>query len=250
MSIERHVNTEVTPWTGEHLHRYFEAQKYINSHDIVLDLACGSGYGCDILSKINGTIIYGGDIEADVISYCNKTWINNTSVHFERMNAVDLRFENAFFDKIISLETIEHLTAYEKMVAEFGRVIKPNGIVIISTPNIKVSSPGGIIINTYHTQEFTYDELKDILKAHFSDVTIFGQKYTRYFNHKHHVGMKGVEKLLLGRGIRKIPYSFRNNLFKKLFRSPLYPSPDDFRLFPDKKFIEDHCHVLFAVCKK
>lgn len=250
MSLERHLNLEVTPWTGEHLHRYFEAKKYIKAKDIVLDLACGSGYGTDILSQTDDTEVYGGDIQPEVISYCKEAWAGNRSLHFEVMDATGLRFDDHFFDKIVSLETIEHLTAYEKMVSEFSRVLKADGTVIISTPNIKISSPDGIVRNPYHTQEFTYDELENILKAAFSEVKIYGQKYTRYFGKQQAGGMQGMEKLLLTRGIRKLPYTLRNKLFTKQFSYPLYPSSGDFDLFDKKEIVEEHCHVLFAVCKK
>jgi 2-polyprenyl-3-methyl-5-hydroxy-6-metoxy-1,4-benzoquinol methylase len=250
MSLERHLNEEVTPWTGEHLHRYFEAKKYVNAGDTVLDLACGSGYGTDILSQVKDTTVYGGDIQADVIADCSKDWEANKSLHFEVMDATGLRFDDGFFDKIVSLETIEHLTAYKKMVSEFARVVKADGTVIISTPNIKVSSPDGIVVNPYHTQEFTYNELTDVLNAAFSDVKMYGQKYTRYFNKEQAAGMQGWEKLLLTRGIRKLPYSFRNTIFEKKFGRTLYPTFNDYQLFADKETIEKHCHVLFAVCKK
>ncbi|WP_158797047.1 class I SAM-dependent methyltransferase [Pedobacter sp. L105] len=249
MSLERYLNLELTPWIGEHLHRYFEAKKYIRTRDIVLDLACGSGYGTNILSQGTGAEIYGGDIQPDVINYCQKKWAGNPSLHFEVMDATALRFSAGFFDRIISLETIEHLTAYKEMVSEFCRVLKPGGVVIVSTPNIRISSPDGIVRDPYHTQEFTYDELKGILKTAFSEVSIYGQRYTRYFC-KQAPGMKEMEKLLLARGVRKLPYKLRNLLFSKQFDYPLYPSASDFDLFEIKKTVEKHCHVLFAVCKK
>jgi ubiquinone/menaquinone biosynthesis C-methylase UbiE len=250
MSVERHLNTDITPWTGEHLHRYYEAKKYLNLGDTVLDLACGSGYGSAILSEIKHSTIYGGDIEPEVIAQCKKDWANNLSLHFEVMDATKLRFDDHFFDKIISLETIEHLTGYRKMVAEFNRVTKPGGTVIISTPNIKISSPGGKIINPYHTQEFTYDELKVILTAEFAEVIIYGQQYSRYVGGQKKAGMHQLEKLLLKRGIRKLPYSFRNSVFSGIFGYSLYPAAGDFQLFIDKNYIEQNCHVLYAVCKK
>jgi 2-polyprenyl-3-methyl-5-hydroxy-6-metoxy-1,4-benzoquinol methylase len=251
MSVERYLNNEITPWTGEHIHRYLEAKKNICAGDVVLDLACGSGYGSNILSEVDNSEVYGGDIEKEAIDSCKKAWADNASLHFEIMDATDLRFSNDFFDKIVSLETIEHLTGYRKMLSEFSRVIKPNGAVIISTPNIKISSPNGEIINPYHTQEFTYDEFDKILKEQFSDVVIYGQKYTRYYtNAGTSLVMKISENLLLARGIRKLSYQFRNMIFKKLFNLDLYPSVNDFKLLSDKMVIDKKCHVLFAVCKK
>lgn len=250
MSVERHLFNEITPWTGEHIHRYMEAARYISEGDVILDLACGSGYGADILSRVENTRVYAGDIDPGVISACQNNWKDNISLNFEVMDATDLRFDNAFFNAIVSLETIEHLTAYRRMVSEFSRVIKPGGTVIISTPNIKVSSPDGNILNPFHTQEFTYQELSDLLKPEFAEVSIYGQKYIRYSGERRSPGMHSTEKILLARGIRKLPYKLRNGIFRTVFGASLYPTAVDYRMFSDREFIEENCHVLFAVCRK
>ncbi len=62
--------------------------------------------------------------------------------------------------------------------------------------------------------------------------------------------MQAIETFLLFRGVRKLPYYFRNIIFKMAFDYSLYPTENDFQLFSDKEFIEKNCHVLFAVCKK
>jgi ubiquinone/menaquinone biosynthesis C-methylase UbiE len=137
------------------------------------------------------------------------------------------------------------------MIAEFERVLKPGGQLILSTPNIKVSSPDGIVKNPYHTQEFTYDELFRILDTSFPSVQIFGQRYSRYDNKAsgNKIG-KLFEKLFLSFGIRKLPYSWRSGFMKTFFGYPLYARETDYILEKDQVRIQAECPVLFAVCKK
>ena len=161
------------------MHRYNEALLYINRDDIVLDIACGTGFGTDIIAgKTRGKVI-GGDIAANAIEECRSRW-SKGNLEFRVLDGTKLDFPDQFFNKIVSFETIEHTGQYRKMVAEFARVLKPGGELILSTPNREVSSPDGVIVNPFHIQEFTYDELKQILEASFSRVELTGQRYNRY----------------------------------------------------------------------
>ncbi len=137
------------------------------------------------------------------------------------------------------------------MAAEFARVLKPGGLLILSTPNREVSSPDGIIVNPYHIQEFTCDELRQVLENSFSKVELAGQRYTRY--DKKTTGRrtgKFFEKLFLSFGIRKLPYSWRSGFMRSFFGYPLYPRDTDFTLEKDPARIKKECPVQFAVCRK
>ena len=250
MSLERISIMKPSPWLGEHLHRYKECLNYVHNYDVILDLACGSGYGVNLISSINDTKIFGGDIDESTISQCIIDWKPQSNIFFEVMDATKLRFNDSFFNLIISLETIEHLMLYDEMLSEFYRVLVKGGIAIISTPNRNVSSPDGIIRNPYHTQEFTYDEFANVLSKYFSSIKIFGQKNIRYYNKKIFSVKFYFEKLLLMKGIRKINYRLRNFIFKKLFKDELYASEKDFILETDITQIKTKCNVLFAVCYK
>lgn len=248
MSIERYTHNIITPWTGEHLHRYNEALTYIQPGDIILDIATGSGYGAAMLARVNKSIVYGGDIDPEAIERALNAY-NKSNLHFKLMNACELPFDNNSLDKIISFETIEHTKDFEAVLIEFARTLRPNAILLLSTPNIKVSSPDGVIRNKYHTQEFTYDQLYVLLSNYFSKVEILGQFYSRYSKNAS-IWMKYFELFLLLRGIRKIPYKIRNACMKAFTGFVLYPTEKDFSLSRDKEFIENNCFVLFAICQK
>jgi ubiquinone/menaquinone biosynthesis C-methylase UbiE len=250
MSSERQPVESAGRWWGEHIHRYHEALRLINSNDAVLDIACGTGFGTDIIAgKTNGKVV-GGDIAPEAIDECRSRW-QKSNLEFKILDGTKLDFPDQYFDKIVSFETIEHTGQYKEMVAEFARVLKPGGQLILSTPNREVSSPDGIIVNPFHIQEFTCDELKQILEISFPHVQLFGQRYMRYDKRSFRRSTgKLFEKLFLSFGIRKLPYNLRSGIMKMFFGYPLYPRETDFVLEQDITRMKKECPVQFAVCQK
>jgi len=208
MSSERQPVESAGRWWGEHMHRYNEALLYINPDDIVLDIACGTGFGTDVIAGKTRSKVIGGDIAEDAIAECRSRW-SKSNLEFRVLDGTRLDFPDQFFDKIVSFETIEHTGQYREMVAEFARVLKPGGQLVLSTPNRDVLSPNGIV-NPFHIQEFTYDELKQILATSFPRVQLSGQRNIRYDKKSlHRKTGKLFEKLFLSFGIRKLPYGHR-----------------------------------------
>lgn len=250
MSSERQPVESSGRWWGEHVHRYNEAVLRINSTDIVLDIACGTGFGTNIIAgKTNGKVI-GADIAQEAVDESSKRW-NKPNLEFRVLDGTQMPFPDNYFDKIVSFETIEHTSKYREMAAEFSRVLKPNGLLILSTPNRQVSSPDGIIVNPYHVQEFTCDELREILKASFPEVELYGQRYCRYDKRSFGKSIgRFFEKLFLSFGIRKLPYSWRSGFMKLFFGYPLYARETDFLLEKDDKRMKTECPVQMAICKK
>ncbi|MDP4261657.1 MAG: class I SAM-dependent methyltransferase [Bacteroidota bacterium] len=250
MSSERQLLESEGRWWGEHVHRYRQAIKYIEPGNNVLDIACGTGFGTDILaSHTNGKVI-GGDISAGAIEECKRHW-NKPNIEFRVLDGTALEFNDHYFDVIVSFETIEHTTSYAKMLAEFSRVLKPGGRLILSTPNAAITSPDGVIHNPYHTQEFHYDELKELLAGVFPSPQVYGQRYSRYDKSSAWKKIGNVfEKIMLAFGVRKLPYGLRSGFMKFCFGYPLYPRADDFLLEDNVTKIKQQAPVLFAVCKK
>jgi len=250
MSDERQPVESAGRWWGEHVHRYREALLYIDAGDTVLDIACGTGFGTDIIAgKTTGKVI-GGDIAEEAILECRGHW-NKSNLEFRVLDGTQLDFPDQYFNKIVSFETIEHTGKYREMAAEFARVLKPGGLLILSTPNRAVSSPDGVIINPYHVQEFTCEELQQILAPLFSSVQLSGQRYARYDRKSLRLGAgKLFENLFLSFGIRKLPYGWRNAFMKLFFGYPLYPTESDYVFEKDTHRMKTECPVQFAVCRK
>jgi ubiquinone/menaquinone biosynthesis C-methylase UbiE len=93
-------------WSIEHLHRYKVIQNICKSR-IILDVACGEGYGSSILSEV-ASCVYGVDISKEAIKHASNKY-SNKKIKFIHANGENLPFDNNFFDIIVSFETIEHL---------------------------------------------------------------------------------------------------------------------------------------------
>ncbi|MDI9340650.1 MAG: class I SAM-dependent methyltransferase [Sediminibacterium sp.] len=249
MSDERQSDTTDNPWWGEHLHRYEEAGRLLGSASLtVLDLACGTGFGSDYLARL-GHIVTGGDISEASIAECQQKY-QRDKLTFMVMDACVLPFPNGVFDAVVSFETIEHTTRYHEVLNEFKRVLKPGGSIILSTPNFPVNSPKGFIENPYHTQEWNFQEFKDLLNQHFSSQRISGQKYARYdrgggFRYSL---ARYAEFILYRRGARKLPLKWQNAIIRGLIRKPMYPLSSDYVMVEREDEIKK-CKTFFAICK-
>lgn len=158
----------------EHYHRYAIALELVKGK-VVLDLACGEGYGTFMLSKYAHRIL-GMDISDDAILDAQKKYATKAeNLRFQQGSASNLTLENSTFDVVVSYETIEHLFEQSEMLSEIRRVLKPDGILIISSPNKPVYSRGGEYQNNFHVKELDFFEFDELLKKQFKAVDYFGQ---------------------------------------------------------------------------
>ena len=173
---ERYTPSELGDIRIEHYHRYAVAMQVVKDK-IVLDLACGEGYGSALLSLVANQVI-GVDISDEAIAHARTAYAARKNLKFECSNATDTSFPNAYFDLVVSFETIEHLTEQEEMLAEIRRVLKPEGILLISSPNRPVYSEGRNFKNEFHIKELNFSEFDSLLSPHFGQVDYYGQRLT------------------------------------------------------------------------
>ena len=104
----------------------------------ILDLGCGNGRDIIEIAKI-GSFVYGIDFSEEMISEAykeiEKTFINNASIKLSVSDISSLKFPNNYFDKIICSEVLEHVPDLDLAIKEIKRVLKPDGILVITTPN-------------------------------------------------------------------------------------------------------------------
>jgi len=146
----------------------YEFTKDFVKDKITLDAGCGEGYGTYYLSKYCKKII-GIDISREAIEYAKRTYYAE-NLEFQVMDLRKLEFQKSYFDAVISFAVIEHIKEYKVYISELCRVMKKDGICIISALN-KITP---ISLDAYHYQEFTPEELKELLLNYFSLVNLYG----------------------------------------------------------------------------
>ncbi len=163
---------ETSAMSLEHHHRYRFAQKYCRDKK-VLDIACGEGYGCQILSETAASV-YGCDISKEIVAHAERKY---PEIKFRVGSVAENLFAEDSFDVITCFETIEHVPAevQASALANFVKYLKPNGILIVSTPNTE--SPQHVP-NSFHKKEFNEKEFCRFLQKYFSFVKIIGQNIT------------------------------------------------------------------------
>lgn len=98
-----------------------------------LDAGCAKGFLLKIASR-HGWKPHGFDVSAYAVGEARK---NCPDAHLFVLNAEGrLPFEDGFFEVITALELIEHLKAPENFLGEAYRILKPNGLLFITTPNV------------------------------------------------------------------------------------------------------------------
>lgn len=165
----------------EDLAKFHFAQKYASGKR-VLDAGCGAGQGTTYLAGHGAAEIFGVDIALEAVAFArNRSPLGNLA--FGAMDVARLGFRSGAFDMVTSVEVIEHLTDPEQYVAEIRRVLKDDGMLVLTTPNKLITSPKPGMMWPYHIHEFYPDELFDLLGRYFSQVERWGMCIPVYEGH-------------------------------------------------------------------
>jgi GT2 family glycosyltransferase/ubiquinone/menaquinone biosynthesis C-methylase UbiE len=159
----------------EHLHRYAMALAHVPGRR-VLDIACGEGYGSALMARAAEQVI-GVDISEAVIAHAREAYAHIPRLQFLAGSAAQLPLADASVDMVVSFETIEHHDQHEEMMLEFVRVLRPGGLLLLSSPNKAVYSDEAQFKNEFHVKELYFDELDALTRRHFRNVTYLGQRF-------------------------------------------------------------------------
>lgn len=177
---ERIIPRLMKPTNGmllEHIARYYFSTPYIKGR--VLDIACGTGYGCHMVAKDRKrevTEIVGVDVDQETVSYANVEY-NHQKVTYVQGDALDPSLPERLgqFDTILSFETIEHVQDDLLFMDNLYRMLKPGGTLVVSSPFGR--GRGMLTSEPFHVHQLTPEEFEELFtRFEFADVEIYYQR--------------------------------------------------------------------------
>ena len=136
---------------------------------VVLEAGCGEGYGARLLADRARRVV-AVDYDADAIGHVGRTYPGLPVV---RGNLVALSFAANSYDVVVSLQTLEHLWDQDTFLAECRRVLRPDGPLILSTPNRLTFPPD----NPFHYKELSPAELRRLVGRHGRLASLHGVRH-------------------------------------------------------------------------
>lgn len=234
------------------LFAYEKACDYV--YGDLLEIGCGQGRGLELLL-------------AKTTSYTaidrNKLVIDSLKTKFPNLTLICgsvppfAGVESNHFDSLVAFQVIEHIEEDGLFVDEMHRVLKPGGVAVLTTPNIKMS----LTRNPWHVREYTRGELLKLMSRKFFDINLLGvygdEKVNRYYERN----KEAVKKITrfdvfnmqywLPRSLLQVPYELLN----RINRNRLSDSSNGLvTAISTKSFIlkpgDDACFDFFCVVKK
>jgi ubiquinone/menaquinone biosynthesis C-methylase UbiE len=145
---------------AEHVARYRLAAQFARGRRVI-DAGSGEGYGAAMLAAGQAAQVIGVDIDEAAVRHARDRY----QLEFVQADLLELPFGESSFDLVVCFETIEHLAGADTALAELRRVLAPDGLLIISTPN----SSEYLFENEFHEHEYTSAEFDQVLAGHFSE---------------------------------------------------------------------------------
>jgi SAM-dependent methyltransferase len=143
----------------------------------VVDMACGEGYGSDVLARAGAASVVGVDANPEAHEHAKLRYVR-PNLRFER-NLVETFDEPC--DAVVFLQTIEHVRNPDEVLERFKALVGPQGVVYVTTPNVLTLAPAGAEKsgNPWHVKEYRPEEFRNLCEAHFASVELLGLFHAR-----------------------------------------------------------------------
>jgi 2-polyprenyl-3-methyl-5-hydroxy-6-metoxy-1,4-benzoquinol methylase len=144
----------------------------------VLDMACGEGYGSEVLAR-GAAGVLGVDANPEAHEHARLRYTRQ-NLTFER-GLVETFGEPDSFDAVVFLQTIEHVQDPVAVLAHFRSLLAPGGVAYVSTPNVLTLAPPGAEKsgNPWHIKEYRAAEFEALCRGVFGEVETLGLFHAR-----------------------------------------------------------------------
>jgi SAM-dependent methyltransferase len=152
---------------ARHLSAYLYAAQLAHGRD-VLDAGCGEGFGTVLLARTARRVL-GIDYSAEAVGAARAAY-RHPNLEFRRLDLDELATLDLCFDLITNFQVIEHLPDPVRFLATARVRLKPDGVLVLTTPNRLTT----VSENPYHLREYVAEELRALLAPIFSRVELHG----------------------------------------------------------------------------
>jgi SAM-dependent methyltransferase len=144
----------------------------------VIDLACGEGYGADVLSRSAASVV-GVDANPEAYEHARLRYVRQ-NLRFER-GLVETYGEDGSCDAVVFLQTIEHVQNPAAVLAHLAAMLSRAGVAYVSTPNVLTLAPSGAVKsdNPWHVREYRAGEFEHLCRSAFAHVELLGLFHAR-----------------------------------------------------------------------
>ncbi len=190
---ERLVPDWSTPTTSQalHLSRYQFARQYVKGKR-VLDLGCGTGYGARLLAIAGADRVVAVDRSPEALIWA-LAGPPQERLLFACGDALACPVREAASDVVVAFELLEHLADQRSFLRSLAAAMKDDGTLLISTPNrmvYRASLQHAEADNPYHVSELLPWEFEALLRDHFGEVRVMGQRLAPAFFQRVHTWLR------------------------------------------------------------
>jgi len=156
----------------DHITRYRFAGRYVKGKKTIV-LGSGAGYGTHYLSKFAKSVL-GVDTSEEAVAYATHSY-NAPNLRYKPGDVTNLPYPDESFEVAVSFEVMAHLERPAALVKEALRLLKEDGVLVVSTPDKQTYSNDRNYVNPHHLKEMYPLEFREILERHFRHVQIYRQ---------------------------------------------------------------------------
>ena len=242
-----------------HFFAYNVVRTLLSEQSSVLEIGCGDGYGASYLSQYVQHIT-GLDIYENVIHHASQKYQSERCA-FQVYDGLHIPYQSQMYDAAIAFQVIEHIRDDRYFLTELQRVIKPDGMCILTTPNgMYRIKQGAKPWNRFHVREYYPNELERILKTLFADVRIWGIRGNEQIQQREKTRITRIQKWIALDPLnvrRLLPFSFEHFVrivLRKLFRKERHHNQEFLKMYTINDYFlvkdqVDDCLDLLAICR-